>query len=144
MSEPNLTWEPWTSPPVPAEAVQVWEEEFGMRLPGKLARALAEQNGGRVCKTDLVIEPLNGFTTLHDEQWDHVVADGPLAALDRSRLLVIGEATGCGIVLDYASGGEPRVLLLHHNLGGELRDAGIGSFEELLRVIRTSPNSDLP
>jgi hypothetical protein len=144
MSEPNLTWEPWSNPPLTADAIRVWEEEFGMRLPCLLARALAEQNGGRAAGTDLVIEPLDGFTTLDDEQWDHVVAAGPLAEPDRSRLLAIGEATGCGIVLDFASGGEPRVLLLHHNLGGELRDAGIGSFAELLRVIRTTPNSDLP
>ena len=47
-------------------------------------------------------------------------------------------------MLDCASEGEPRVLLLHHNLGGELRDADISSFEELLRVIQTMPNSGLP
>ena len=37
-------------------------------------------------------------------------------------------------MLDYTAGPTPRVLLLHHGQGRELRDHGIGSFEELLKV----------
>jgi hypothetical protein len=144
MSDTKLVWEPCVASPLSAETVREWQDEFGMQLPGVLARALTQQNGGRIRETELIIEQLDGFTTLDDEQWDHVVAEGPLEELNRGRLLCIGDAAGCGIVLDYASGGEPRVLLLHHNLGGDLRDPEIGSFEELLRVMQTPPDSDAP
>jgi hypothetical protein len=142
MSDADLVWEPCAAPPLSAEAVREWEEEFDLQLPRELARALAQQNGGRIRGMELIIEQLDGFTTLDDEQWDHVVAEGPLRELSRGRLLCIGEAAGCGVVLDYATGGEPRVLLLHHNLGGELRDHGIGSFEELVGLMRSPPDSD--
>jgi hypothetical protein len=108
-------------------------------LPAILARALVAQNGGRVWETELTIDPLDDFSTLDEEQWAHVFAEGPLKDLDRGRLLYIGDAAGCGIVLDYATGAEPRVLLVHHNLGGELRDEGVGSFEDFLRLLQTPP-----
>jgi hypothetical protein len=143
MPDTNLVWEPSAAPSLSADAVREWQEELGVQLPGVLACALTQQNGGRIRETELMIEQLDGFTTLDDEQWDHVVAEGPLGELNRARLLFIGEAAGCGIVLDYASGCKPRVLLLHHNVGGELRDHGIGSFEELVCLMQTPPDAEL-
>jgi hypothetical protein len=89
--------------------------------------------------TEFGIDPLHDFSTLDEEQWEHVFAEEPLKNLDRSRLLHVGEAVGCGIVLDYAATGEPRVLLLHHNLGGELRDVDVGTFVDLLNMVQAPP-----
>ena len=136
MSESRLVWEPWSAPPVTAKDVREWQEDYRMRLPAILADALVAQNGGPVQETGLTIDALDDFSTLDEEPWAHVFAEGPLAALDRSRLLYIGGAVGCGIVLDYTTEAEPRVLLVHHNLGGELRDPEIASFNELLKVLR--------
>lgn len=140
MSDANLIWEPWQSLPVTPEDVREWEEDFAVRLPPILARALVAQNGGRVHGTELGIDPLGDFSTLDEERWAHVFADGPLKDLARDKLFYIGNAVGCGVVLDYTIGPEPRVLLVHHNLGGELRDEGVGSFEDLLRLLQTVPD----
>jgi len=131
MSDSRLVWEPGPAPPLTAEDVREWEEDYALCLPAILARALVAQNGGRVRETELTIDPLDDFATLDEEQWPHVFAEGPLNDLDRGRLLYIGDAAGCGIVLDYATVAEPRVLLVHHNLGSELRDEGVGSAGEL-------------
>jgi hypothetical protein len=136
MSNVSLNWEPWPAPPLTAEQVREWEEDYAMRLPATLARALVEQNGGRMRESELVIDPLDNFSTLDEEQWAHVIADGSLKDLERAKLLYIGDAAGCGIVLDYNREPEPRVLLLHHEVGGELRDEGIGSFEDLLCLLQ--------
>ena len=111
-----------------------WETERGVRLPEILAKALLIQNGGAVHGAKVSIEPLDGFTTLADEFWDGVWEDRPPAIVDRRRQFYVGDSIGVGVVLDYTVGPEPRVLLLHHGLGRELRDEGIGSLEELLRV----------
>lgn len=141
MSEPPLLWEPWETSQLTVEQLDQWEAACAIRLPAVLKNALLTQNGGRVRETELTIDPLENFTSLDNDQWEHVFAEGPLKSLDRERLLYIGEAVGCGIVLDYTATGEPRVLLLHHNLGGELRDEEIGSFEDLLRMVQ-SPQSE--
>lgn len=139
MADSERDWEPCSTPPLTAEDVRLWEEDYALRLPAVLARALLVQNGGRVRQTDLTISSLDDFSMLDELQWDHVFADGPLASLDRGRLLYIGEAAGCGVVLDYATTDQPRVLLVHHNLGGELRDQRIASLEDLLRLLRMPP-----
>jgi hypothetical protein len=134
----ELFWEPDDSPPPPATAADIsaWEAEYGVRMPDVLARALLTQNGGLVRGSTLAVEALEAFAALDDEQWDGVWSDGPLADADRGRQIYIGESVGVGVVLDYTAGEVPRVLLLHHATGRELRDHGIGSFEELLKVAR--------
>jgi hypothetical protein len=139
MSDVTLEWERSSAAPVTAEKLRRWEQDHAMRLPAVLAAALRIQNGGRVRASELCIDPLDAFSTLDEEPWTHVCAEGPLAGLDRGRLLYVGEAAGCGIVLDYATTDEPRVLLVHHNLGGDLRAWG-GSFEDLLRAMQTPPD----
>jgi hypothetical protein len=117
MSELGLIWEPWPaqanpglvwSPPLPrsltAEDVREWEEDHGVRLPTILAPALLAQNGGRVHGTELVIDPPDDFATLDEEPFAEVFADGPLNALARDKLVHIGEAVGCGIVLHCTVG----------------------------------------
>lgn len=152
MSEPILSWEPWSTPdpsnpnliwppppaPVTAQDIREWEEDYGVRLPPILARALVVQNGGRVQETSLDIEPLENFSTLDEDQWAHVYGEGPLADLERDKIVHVGDATGCGIVLDYTVGTEPRILLVHHNVGGELQGGDIGSFEDLLRLLQAA------
>jgi hypothetical protein len=115
-----------------------------MRLPATLARALVEQNGGRMRESELVIDPLDNFSTLEEEEWADVIADGSLRDLERAKLLYIGDAAGCGIVLDYNREPEPRVLLVHHEVGGELRDEGIGSFERRSPSARTAAPAPPP
>jgi hypothetical protein len=66
-----------------------------------------------------------------------VFGESPLNDVPREKLLYIGEVTGCGIVLDGTAEPEPRVLFVHHNLGGELRDERIGSFDNLLAITRS-------
>jgi hypothetical protein len=139
MSEFRILWEPWETPTLTTEHLQQWEDAHALRLPAILREGLLEQNGGRVRETELSIDPLHDFSSLDEEQWEHAFAEEPLKNLDRSRLLHVGEAVGCGIVLDYTAAGEPRVLLLHHNLGGELRDEEVGSFEDLLRLVQAPP-----
>jgi len=134
----KLFWEPddAPAPSVTATAIADWEAAYEVRLPTLLARALLTQNGGFVHGAAVGIEPLAGFTPLDAEQWDGVWADGPLADADRGRQFYIGESAGVGVVLDYADGPAPRVLLLHHGQGRELRDHGFGSFEEFIRAAR--------
>jgi len=137
MTEPTHFWEPGGGrASLTAGDIARWEEDHGIRLPVILSRTLLVQNGGNVNGVALCIEPLDGFTSLDDEQWDGVWEDRPQEAGDRSRQFHIGESTGVGVVLDYTSGAEPRVLLLHHQVGRELRDHGISSFDELLRIAR--------
>jgi hypothetical protein len=92
------------------------------------------QNGGRIRGSAVEIDALEDFTPLDDKQWQEVWTDDPTIASDRSRQFHIGESVGVGVVLDYHSGPEPRILLLHYNLGQELRDHGFTSFEELLNT----------
>jgi hypothetical protein len=139
MADFNLSWNPWPAPPLTADDIQEWEVDFAMPLPAILARGLLVQNGGQVLATELTIDQLDDFSTLDEEQWSHVYAEESLKDLDRGRLLYVGESVGCGIVLDYTTDAEPRVLLIHHNLGGELRDEGVGSFEDLLRLLQSPP-----
>jgi hypothetical protein len=113
--------------------IAAWEMACGVRLPPILAEALLVQNGGAVHGVALSIEPLDEFTALDDEQWDGIWEDGGQAVVGRGRQFYIGESAGVGVVLDYTAGPEPRVLLLHHGQGRELRDHGLGSFEELLK-----------
>jgi hypothetical protein len=113
-----------------------WERDRRVRLPAILAQALLLQNGGEVQGVALTIEPLDGFTSLDHIKWDGVWEDRPPTVVDRGRQFYIGESTGVAVVLDYTASSEPRVLLLHHGQGRELRDHGIGSFEELLQVAR--------
>jgi cell wall assembly regulator SMI1 len=79
-------WEPDDSrlPPATAADISAWEAEYGVRLPAVLARALLTQNGGLVRGSALVVEPLQAFASLDEEQWDGVWSDGPLAEADRS------------------------------------------------------------
>jgi hypothetical protein len=131
-------WEPVSdrSAALTPSDIARWERDCGVRLPPILAQSLLVQNGGNVRGVALSIEPLDGFTSLDDEQWEGVWEDGSQTVADRGRQFHIGESTGVGVVLDYMAGSEPRVLLLHHGQGRELRDHGIGSFEELLQVAR--------
>jgi hypothetical protein len=56
--------------------------------------------------------------------------------MDRSRLVLIGDCCGCGVILDYRRGSQPNVLVMHHNLGGVLRDEGCGTFDEFIEALR--------
>lgn len=114
--------------------IRAWEEQRGVRLPSTLAQALMIQNGGCVSGTDLMVDPLQGFTPLSDPSWDHVsFEDEERAEADRTRLFHIGTtSTGLGVVLDCDAQPEPQVLFLWHDLGGELRDEGSITFDQLI------------
>ena len=142
MSDVSQFWRPCDSPPPPvtAEEIDDWQADFGVCLPVTLARALMVQNGGAVRDSAIEIEALTEFTPLDDEQWEGVWTDDQTIGADRSRQFHIGESVGVGVILDYSAGTEPRILLLHHNVGRELRDHGIRSFEELLATTRHDGN----
>ena len=144
MSAAESFWEPGDdsdSPPISKAKIQEWEKEQGLRLPFCLANALTVNNGGQVRGTDLVIEPLENFSVLDDEQWDqHLSPDNQeeeeFKGVDRSKLVLIGDCWGCGVVLDYRQGAEPKVLAMHDNLGGVLRDEGSGTLDEFIEGLR--------
>jgi hypothetical protein len=149
MSAAETFWEPPNSededdpeaPPVPEGEIREWEGRNGLRLPASLAEAMRVQNGGRVRGTDLMIESLGGFSVLDDEQWDEHFSPGnqeeeEFEGVDRSKLLSIGDCWGCGVVLDYRRGPDPKVLTMHHNLGGILRDEACGFFDEFIEGLR--------
>ena len=144
MSAAELFWEPGDdsdSPPISKAKIQEWEKEHGLRLPFCLAKALTVNNGGQVRGTDLVIEPLENFSVLDDEQWDqHLSPDNQeeeeFKGVDRSKLVLIGDCCGCGVVLDYCQGAEPKVLAMHDNLGGVLRDEESGTLDEFIEGLR--------
>jgi hypothetical protein len=127
---------------VTARDIEQWQAKFGVRLPVILARALLVQNGGSVRGSAVEIDPLEQFTPLNDEQWDGVWTDDETIGTDRSLQFYIGDSVGVGVILDYSAGSEPGILLLHHNLGQELCDHGIKSFEELLATARHEENSE--
>jgi hypothetical protein len=144
MSVAESFWEPGDdsdSPPISKAEIQAWERENGLQLPGCLAKALAVNNGGQVRGTELVIEPLENLSVLDDEQWDqHLSPDNQeeeeFKDVDRSKLVLIGDCYGCGVVLDYCQGAEPRLLAMHHNLGGVLRDERSGTLDEFIESLR--------
>jgi hypothetical protein len=144
MLDASQFWQPCDTapPPVTAEEIEKWQADFGVQLPVILARALMVQNGGAVRGSAVLIEALEQFTPLDDEQWDDVWTDDQTVSTDRSRQFYIGESVGVGVVLDYSAGSEPGILLLHHELGRELRDHGIRSFEELLATARHEENCE--
>jgi hypothetical protein len=117
--------------------ISSWESGMGVELPPLLAQALALQNGGAVRGVALFIDPLQEFASLNSEKWAGVWEDNPSQEkVDRSRQIYIGDSIGVGIVLDYSMDAVPRVLLLHHEGGRELRDHDIGTFEQLLEVAK--------
>ena len=144
MSAAELFWAPVDDsdpPPISKAKIQEWEKEHGLRLPFCLAKALTVNNGGQVRGTDLVIEPLENFSVLDDEQWDqHLSPDNQeeeeFKGVDRSKLVLIGDCCGCGVVLDYCQGAEPKVLAMHDDLGGVLRDEGSGTLDEFIEGLR--------
>ena len=144
MSAAELFWDAGDdedSPPISKAEIQEWEKEHDFQLPSSLADALTFSNGGQVRGTDLVIEPLENFSVLDDEQWDpHLSPDNQeedeFKGVDRSRLVLIGDCWGCGVVLDYRHGNEPKVLAMHHDLGGVLRDEGSGTLDEFIEGLR--------
>jgi hypothetical protein len=146
MSAADSFWAPGddsdpNAPPVSESEVREWEETNRLQLPDSLAKALTLHNGGQVRGTDLVIEPLEYFSVLDDEQWDqHLSPDNQeeddFKAIDRSKLVLIGDCWGCGVVLDYRSGSEPKVLTMYNDLGGVLRDELIGTLDEFIDGLR--------
>jgi hypothetical protein len=144
MSAAESFWEPEDnseSPPISKAMIQEWEKEHGLRLPLCLTKALTVNNGGQVRGTDLVIEPLENFSVLDDEQWDeHLSPDNQeeeeFKDVDRTKLVLIGDCWGCGVVLDYRQGVEPKILAMHHDLGGVLRDDGSGTLDEFIEGLR--------
>ena len=56
--------------------------------------------------------------------------------MDRSKFVMIGDCWGCGVVLDYRQGPEPKVVLMHYNLGGVLRDQACGTFDTFIQGLR--------
>jgi hypothetical protein len=150
MSANESFWEPQLSPddeydpycpPTTETKVREWESRHELHLSSSLAEALTVHDGGRVRGTDLVIDSLEGFSVLDDGQWDDHFSPGnqeeeEFEGVDRSKLVLIGECCGCGVVLDYRRGPEPNVLVMHHNLGGVLRDEGCGTFDEFITGLR--------
>jgi hypothetical protein len=149
MAGPGIFWEPpepGESPPSPAtwEEIRRWEAEHSVQLPRLLAEALAVADGGRVRETSsLDINSLAEFETLGCGDWDHIYQEeegsGP-EVVDRDRLFLIGDCFGCGIVLDYRGKQEPAILMLEYEVGGRLRDSGLGTFEELVLDLRSDAN----
>lgn len=141
-----LFWEPGDesdpdSPPIPEREIRDWELKNGLRLPVSLAKALTIHNGGQVRGADRVIEPLESFSVLDDERWDqHLSRDnqeeGEFKAIDRRKLALIGDCWGCGVVLDFRHGPEPKVLAMHHGDGGVLRDEASGTLDEFIEGLR--------
>ena len=143
-------WEPQISPedeynpyfpPIPADRIREWEERSGLRLPASLAEALTVHDGGWVRGTQIWIDPLDDFSVLSHHQWDDHFAPGnqeeeEFEGVDRGKLVMIGDYVGCGIVLDFRGGPEPRVVAMHHNLGGVLRDEECGTFDEFITHMR--------
>jgi hypothetical protein len=131
-------WDPERPPAgldgVDEEQIRDWEEQRGILLPSTLVQALMIQNGGCVAGTDLWIEPLQEFSPLSEPRWDHVhFEDEECDDVDRAKLFAIGTtATGLGVVLDGNAQPEPRVLFLWHDLGGEMRDEGDVTFDDLV------------
>jgi hypothetical protein len=125
-------------PPASEDDVRRREEPHGVRLPATLAKALTIQNGGYVRGAELCLEPLAGISALSESKCDHVFVHGDEAIPDRAMLFSIGSVgvLGVGVILDYNGRAEPQVLFLPHDLGDELRDEGVGSFDELLQLVR--------
>lgn len=147
MSDAESFWEPQVAgdmyhpefAPASAARISEWEKQHSFRLPTSLSEALTVHNGGWVRGTQVWIEPIDDFSMLADPRWDDHFAPGnqdEFEGVDRGKLLLIGDSCGCGIVLDYSSSSEPTVLLMHHNLGGELRDEGLGTFDEFVERAR--------
>lgn len=123
------------SPATDAE-IRRWEEAHGVRLPPTLAEALTIQDGGTVRGTDLSFEPLDVIASLDGEEWDHVEEGRGLPPGDRHKQFLVGDYGGLGVVLDYTDGPEPKVLTLWHDLSGELRDGGYGTFDLFLQSVQ--------
>ena len=136
----NDFWaEPWPydpgRPPVTDRDLAAWEQRYGLRLPQRLAAALRLQDGGIPRDTDVLIRPLAEMMPLAADRWEHMGDYETNRAFgDPARLVLFAEFDPfpISLVLDYNVGTDPRVLQLHHNLGDELRDAGDGSFDDLL------------
>ena len=142
MGVANDFWEPQIPgdeyvpffPPMPEAEIRRWEERHSLRLPASLIMALTVHDGGKVRGTEIRIDPLGGFSVLDDDQWDDHFSPGnqeevEFEGVDRSKLVMIGDMYGCGLVLDYVGRSEPRVVTMWHDLGGVLRDEGHGTFD---------------
>ena len=149
MSTAGSFWEPRLPPgddsssdfpPIPEERIREWEGRNSLRLPASLAEALAVRNGGRVFGTEIWINPLDEFSLLSPTRDGTIILRPATRRHSRGWIaasLLVGEACGCGVVLDYGRGPEPDVLVMHHNyLGGELRDEGCGTFDEFIDHLR--------
>mgnify|MGYP001110793699 CR=1 FL=1 len=147
MDDAESFWEPQESPgdeynpyfpPIPADRIREWEERNGLQLPVSLAEALTVHDGGWVRgSVGTWIDRLENFSLCSDPGWDQHFAPGnqeeeEFEGVDRSKLVMFGDACGCGLILDYRRGGEPGVLVMWHNLGGILRDEGCRTFDEFI------------
>jgi hypothetical protein len=147
MSEGEQFWrspEPGETapPPVAREEIRRWEEQRGVRLPARLAEALASQDGGPVDGTvSLYLEPLEQIESLGDDTYDFIYQEEGASASevsDRHKLFLVGHDCGCGIVLDYRGKQEPSILILEAGEGGRLTDLGARTFDDLVVMARRS------
>ena len=130
--DPEQLWRP--PPPATPEEIRAWEQEHSVRLPARLAAALTVQNGGRVRGTiSLDLNPLCWIKSLLDEGCEHYHEEYEVEVVGRGRMFTIGNEHGCEIVLDYREKDDPSILRVDHNCEGEVRDDGIGSFDDFLK-----------
>jgi hypothetical protein len=126
-------------PPATDADIRAWEGRFGVQLPPALAAALRVQNGGTVRGTNVLIRPLSEIEPLAIERWAHLWEYSANQAFgDPARLVLFGEYDEFpgSFVLNYNAGPVPRVIVLCHDVGDELRDEDDGSFDELIRQAR--------
>jgi hypothetical protein len=126
-------------PPATEVDIRAREERFGVRHPPTLSAALRVQNGGTVRGTNVLISPLSQIAPLTGARWAHLWEYSANRAFgEKTRLVLFGEYQEFpgSLVLNYNAGPVPRVIVLWHDLGDELRDGEDGSFDELIRLAR--------
>ena len=128
--------------PGPSRAeIEAWEQARGFRLPGTLREALGVQDGGYVRGADLFLNPLEEMKPLSEGEWDHLWESEENQEFgDPEKLVMLGSQTSVGglLILDGNVEPEPRILFLWRDLGDEIRDEGIGSFDEMVERMRAS------
>lgn len=118
-----------------SDEIDSWERVRGIELPQTLRDALQVQDGGYVRGTRLVISPLGEMTPLSSDNWNHMWESEENRKFgEPGKLLLIGseDVVGGLMVLDYNIGPTPRVLWLWRDLGDELRDEGLGDFDQFI------------